>query len=404
MFSSWGRSVAVLALAAIVVGGTVYAMWPRPEPVDLASVLRAPLEVTINEEGVTRIRDVYVVSAPVPGRFSRTPREVGDRVVADETLVAVIRPTLPTFLDQRGRREAEARVRAAEAAVKLGEAEVRQAKAEWEFASGDLARAERLAKTSTISQRALDQARLDVEVRAAVHAKASADLAVRRQELESARARLIEPGDEAAGRDDTNCCIDIRAPIDGEVMRIVTESEQIIPAGTPLLEIGDPDNLELTVDLLSTDAVQVRPGALAMIERWGGEAMLRARVRRIDSAGFTRVSALGIEEQRVRVTLDPVGDEEIWSQLGHDYRIYARIVVWQGDDVLQVPLSALFRHGDDWAVFRVAGGRARRAGVTLGQRNDRVAEVTGGLEAGEEVIVHPSDVVDDGVAVVARAP
>lgn len=402
MFATWRRRIAVAAFAIVIVAGMTYGLWPRPVAVDLASVARGPLEVTVNEEGVTRIRDVYVISAPVAGRLERSPRHVGDPVEAGRTVVAVIRPTPPAFLDERGRREAEARVRAAEAAEQLGAAEVLRATAELEFATSELARAERLAASATISTRALEEARLNVQVNAAAVAKAQADLAVRRQELASAQARLIEPGQSENGTAGSECCVNVRAPIDGTVLKIISESEQIVVAGTPLLEIGDPTHLEITVDLLSSDAVKIRAGALAHIERWGGADILAAAVRRVDPAGFTKVSALGIEEQRVKVTLDPAGDMGVWSSLGHDYRIYARIVIWSGEDVLQVPLSALFRHGDAWAVFAVEDGRARRTAVEIGMRNDRSAQLVSGLEAGARVIVHPSDRVDDGVAVIGR--
>ena len=402
MLSSLRRTLAVAVLAAIVIVGIGYALWPRPVPVDLMRVGAGPLEVMISEEGVTRIQDVYLVSAPVAGLLERSRREVGDQVIAHETLIGVIRPMAPTFLDERGRREAEARVRAAKAAEALGIAEVRRAEAELEFARSELERAERLAQSATISQRSLDEARLNVEIRAASLEKASADLAVRREELESARARLIEPTGEdrpTLGRD---CCVNVRSPITGEVIKVLVESEQIIEAGTSLVEVGNPDRLEVTVDLLSRDAVRISPGARAVVEGWGGEGQLQARVRRINTAGFTKVSALGIEEQRVQVTLDPVGDLAAWSALGHDYRIHARIVVWESGDVLQVPLSALFRHEDDWAVFRLEDGRATRVVVEIGQRGERTAQVIWGLEAGDSVIVHPSDRVDDGVAVAAR--
>ncbi|NND49815.1 MAG: HlyD family efflux transporter periplasmic adaptor subunit [Rhizobiales bacterium] len=402
MFSSWRRSIAIALFAVLIVAGIVFTLWPRPVPADFATLARGPLEVTIGEEGVTAIRDVFVVSAPVSGRSLRSPREVGDRVSGGETLVAVIQPTPPAFLDERGRREAEARVRAAEAAEMLGMAEVRRASAERNFAITDLERAEKLAERGTISERALDEARLQVDVGAAAHAKALADLAVRRQELTSAKAHLIEPRAEGGGGSGADCCVNIRAPTDGEVLKIMHESEQIITAGTPLVEIGDPASLEVTVDLLSADAVQIRPGAIAYIDRWGGAERLQAKVRKIDPAGFTKVSALGIEEQRVTVTLDPVGDEDAWEKLGHDFRIYAHIVVWQSDDVLRIPLSALFRHGQNWAAFQVVDGRARRVGVEIGQRSDRFAELTSGLEAGDRVVIHPGDLIDDGVPVAAR--
>jgi HlyD family secretion protein len=395
------RGIIVLIGLAIA-GLVVWALWPQPVLVDMAVIKKGPLEVTVEDEGITRIHDVYTVSSPILGKMLRSPREVGDKVVADKTLVAEIEPAAPTFLDVRSQRVNEAAVRAAQAAVDLAEAQIKQANAQLEFAKSDLRRAEELAASSTISTRTLEKAKLDVDSAEAAVASAKATLEVRRRELESAKAQLIQPGEIKAGERSASCCIEVRSPIDGVVLKIIAESEQVVQPGAPLVEIGNPGDLEIAVDFLSRDAVRIKPGDVARIESWGGDQILNARVERVEPTGFTKVSALGIEEQRVKVILNLLGPETAWMRLGHGYRVIARVVVWHGDDVPQVPLGALFRAGDDWAVFVVSDGRARRRIVKIGERNLHAAQVIGGLVLGEQVVMHPSDRVQDGVRVEPR--
>jgi HlyD family secretion protein len=319
------------ALAALLGGGLTYAFWPEPVPVDLGEVARGPVRVTVDEEGRTRVKEVYVVSAPVAGRMRRIETHVGDAVVAGETVLATIEPTAPTFLDVRSRTQAESAVRAAEAA-----------------------------KRETISQRALDSAELEVKTRQAAVSTAQASLRVKTFELETARASLIVPGnDETSGQEAGSCCVEVRAPVSGRVLRVLQESESVVPAAAPLIEIGDPQDLEIEVDLLSRDAVKIKEGAAVLIEDWGGGTTLAGRVRRVEPYGFTKISALGIEEQRVNVIIDFTDPLDKWRRLGHGYRVETRIIVWEGTDVLNVPLGALFRHGDAWAVFVDSEGRAR---------------------------------------------
>lgn len=393
------RRAALLILTAACAASAAWAVWPQPVPVDTASIGSGTLEVTVEDDGVTRVRDVYSISAPISGKMLRSPQKVGDAVVANETVVAVLQPTDPQFLDIRTQRVNQAAVDAAEAAVGLADAQVAQAKSQLVFTQADLRRATELAARQTIAERTLDKARLDNATSEATLASASATLEVRRQELESARARLIQPGQTAAS--DGVCCIQVKAPVSGRVLRILAESEQVIQAGAPLIEIGDPANLELTVDLLSRDAVRVDAGAPALVENWGGDP-LNARVRRIEPAGFTKVSALGIEEQRVKVVLDFTDPRERWERLGHGFRVIVRITVWKKDDVPLVPLSSLFRSGDAWAVFTVVDGRAKRQLVDIAERNLRNARITGGLAGGDRVVLHPSDRVADDVRVAER--
>lgn len=389
-----------LGIAALV----VWALLPQPVPVDMATIGRGPLEVTVEDEGITRIREVYTVSAPIGGKMLRSPREVGDDVTANKTLVASIEPTAPTFLDVRSQRVNEAAVHAAQAAVDLAEAKIKEAKSQLDFARNDLSRAETLAVSKSISARALEKARLDVDSAESAVASAVATLEVRRRELESAKAHLIQPGELNADVRSANGINDIHvySPVDGRVLKIIAESEQVVQPGAPLLEIGDPRDLEIAVDFLSRDAVRIKPGDAARIESWGGDQILPAKVRRIEPTGFTKVSALGIEEQRVKVILDFTGPPSEWQQLGHGYRVIARVVIWHSNDALQVPLSALFREGDNWAVFVAANGRAQRRLVSIGERNLHAARVLEGLKLGEQVILHPSDRVHDGVRVMPR--
>ena len=393
-FAIWGF------LGTAVLGGIVFAFWPRPVPVDLIQVSRGELTVTVGDEGETRVRDVFVLSAPVAGRLLRIESDVGDAVAADKTIVASIQPVDPAFLDLRGEAEAEATLRAAEAAESLAQAEREKAVAELEFAEAELARARRLVRRGTISERALDDAQRAFRTSQATVETAKAALKVRQFELQKAKATLVSPVDS---RDvDGVCeCVQVTAPVTGQVLRLVRESEGVVQAGDPLVEIGDAADLEIVADLLSTDAVKVEAGQDVIIEGWGGEP-LPGKVDRVEPYGFTKVSALGIDEQRVNVIVDFAGKAQDWQRLGHGYRVEIRVVLWHGEEVLKAPLSALFRNGGDWAVFVEKGGRAEQRSVTLGQRTDFEAEIVEGIAEGEQVVVHPGIRVKDGVRIAAR--
>lgn len=403
MTGTWIKRTLLAAVALAVVGAFVYAMLPSPVLVDTAVIERGSMKVTVDEEGETRIKEIYVVSAPNDGKVLRSPREVGDEVKKDETLLAVIEPGDPSFLDVRARRELEAAVAAARASVVHTESQIRRAGSELKFAESDLQRREALAARGTVSQRSLEEAALEVEVRKSALAQAHANLELRKQELESAKARLIGPEQTTERQKSGSCCVEVHAPVDGRVLQIDKESEQIVRAGEPLLRIGDPQDLEIVTDLLSTDAVKVKPGAEAVVEGWGGPEPLEAKVRRIDPAGFTKVSALGIEEQRVNTVLDLTGPAADRPPLGHDFRVFVRITVWSADDVLQVPLGALFRQGNEWAVFQVVDATAQLTPVRIGQRSTQLAEIIDGLEQGSQVILHPSDRISDGTKVEERS-
>jgi HlyD family secretion protein len=400
MRGSWLKRAATSLFLGLAIAGALWFAWPRPFPVDLAPVVRGPMEVTVEDEGKTRVRHVYTVSAPITGRVLRTPRHVGDPVVADGTVVAVMQATAPGFLDLRSREELQAALAAADAAVGFAEHEVQRIEASLEFARGELERAQALARRDVIATKALDKARVDVETNGHALASAKAQLAVRHSERASIAARLIDPSTHSAPTD-VAWGIQLRAPVSGRILKIHQESEAVVQAGTPLINIGDPHDLEVVVDLLSTDAVQIEAGARVRIDGWGGPS-IEGRVSRVDPAGFTKVSALGIEEQRVRTIIDLAEPPEAWSRLGHDFRVIVHITLWRAEDALTVPVAALFRGASYWAVFAVRDGRARTTIVEIGRRNNRTAEVLGGLSAGDQLVLHPSDRITDGVAVTER--
>lgn len=386
------------ALAALVIAGLAFwAFRPAPVEVELAEIAPRSFDVRVEEDGVARIRDVFTISASNAGRLQRIGLHAGDPVVANETVVAVIGPAAPVLLDARSRAIAEATVAAARAATDLARAQLAQAEAALDLATSEANRTRALYERGTVSERVRDTALSAHKTAETAVSSALANLSVREKELESAQAVLRS--DQTPDADP--CCVNIVAPTSGRVLRVLTESEQVVQPGTPILEIGDPGKLEVVVDLLSRDAVRVREGAGAAIIGWGGAA-LEARVERIEPSARTRVSALGIDEQRVETILSLQGDPAEWAGLGHGFRVVARITLWQGVDILSIPVGALFRDGSDWATFVVTDGRARLTPITLGERNEEFAQVLSGVAAGAAVILHPGDTVADGVSVVGR--
>jgi HlyD family secretion protein len=402
MPGKWIKRILGVAVLALVVAAGIYALRPAPIAVDTSVIASGPLEVTVDEEGVARIRDVYRVSAPLAGSLNRLPVHIGDIVQKGVTQVAAIEPAPPPLIDVRSRRELEAAVGAAEAAVGLAEAQVRSAEASLRLAMSDYDRINRLAGAGTVSERTFEEATTAVDTAKAAVEQARANLTLRQSELASAQARLMGPTGADPEPKPESCCVPVLSPVNGVVLKLIAESEQVVTAGAPLVEIGDPTNLEIVVHLLSSDAVGVSAGAPATLTDWGGAGVLRARVRKVDPAAYTKVSALGIEEQRVDVTLDILDSFEKWNGLGHEYRVMVHIGTWQGADVVQVPIGALFRRGSDWSVFRVVDGRAVETKVAIGHRTNLAAEVLNGLRAGETVVLHPSDKVAEGVAIETR--
>jgi HlyD family secretion protein len=395
------RSRVVAIAIALAVGLVlVWALLPKPVPVDLEAVTRGPLAVTVDEEGETRVRDRFVVSAPVAGKVLRIELEPGDAVRAGETVLATFQPGDPALLDARTRAEAEARVRAAQSALGRAGAERDRLAAEQELAAAEAERVRRLAAEEIVSREQLDAA--VTRERSAAEALAAAEFAAAsaRHELERARASLLQAGGEVAAGGGP---LTLRSPIDGVVLRRHRESEAVVAAGEPLLEVADPAKLEIVSDLLSTDAVRVSPGDRALIEQWGGGAALSGVVRRVEPSGFTKVSALGVEEQRVNVIVDFEDPRGAWERLGDGYRVELAIVVWEEADALRVPTGALFRAPDgSWAAYSAEDGRIVQKSVDIGHRNDLHAEVLSGLAEGDRVAVHPSDAVGEGVEFVER--
>lgn len=387
------RVLLLVALAAVAVAALVWMMMPAAVPVETEKVTSGPLEVWLEEPGRTRVREVYIVSAPLAGKTVRITLHAGDQVAAGQT-VAFIRPPDPPLIDVRSRAEMEAAVSAADAAVRLAQADLARTQAQAVFAAAEWARGQTLAQRGVISAQALDQRRLARDTANAAVATARAAVTVRLRERDSARSRLAEPADSA--RPPTA----LRSPASGSVLRVLRESEQVVQAGEPVMQIGDPRDIDVVVELLSADAVAVRPGSPARIEGWGGPP-LAARVRRVEPSGFTKVSALGVEEQRVLIYLDFVDPAQA-ARLGHDYRVTARIITSSTPKALRVPASALFRQGADWAVYRLVDGRARLAKVRIDRRNEDFAEVLGGLAEGDAVVIYPGDRLADGVRVTRR--
>jgi len=382
----------------------VLALAPRPEPVDAQPVIRGPMQVTLDHEGKTRVRERFVISAPVDGRVRRIDLEPGDPVVANETVLATFEPTAPVLLDARSRAEAEAGVKAARATLTRARAERDRARAESELADTEARRTGRLAEDGIASEQQLDSAVATARARRDALDAAESAVDTARHELEAAQARLMRPAasDPATAADDVDGTIRLRSPVDGVILKRLRESEAAVSKGEPLLEVADPADLEVAADFLSTDAVKIRPGMPVRIDQWGGETVLRGRVRRVEPSGFMKISALGVEEQRVWVVVDFADPQAAWESLGDEYRVEVRVVVWEGESALQVPTSSLFRHDGDWAVFAVEDGRARLRMVDIGWRNGLQAEVLSGLEEGMAVIAHPSDAVADGVRVTER--
>lgn len=387
-----------VGITGIIVLLAVAAWWmlrPQPVAVDLAKVSRGSLQLTVRDDGRTRIREKYTVSSPVAGRLIRIDLKPGDAVFAGETILGIIEPTDPSLLDPRSLAEAKAREKAAEARVAQVAPRQQHAQQKLNFAETELERIRKLSASGSVSQQDLEEVLLAWDAAQAEHAEAAFAKEIAEYELRMARAVLIHTGQSAEYPDSDAFRFPIQTPISGKVLRVMQESATIVQAGAPLLELGDPADLEMEVDVLSTDAVKVRPGAKVAIEHWGGESSLSGRVRLIEPSAFTKVSALGIEEQRVNVIIDFDRSVDL-SAFGDGYRVEASIVVWEGEDVLKVPIGALFRHENDWAVFVQENDKAVRKMVQIGHRNDFEAEILAGVQEGDSVVVHPGDRVSDG--------
>lgn len=389
------KRIIIWVVVGLIFVAIVFAMRPQPIPADMVEIGTGPLMVTIEEEGETRVKERFVISSPLDGTILRIEHEPGDPVVMNNTVLAMIQPKAPAFLDARLKAEARAREKAAEAALGRAKADRSKVLAEKKFAESEYVRYQSLG--DIVSRERL----ADVKLRAEASAEQlkAAQFAVRNAEYELAvvRATLADPG---AG--ESSDPIKIYSPVDGVVLKRHHESETMVTAGEPLVEVADPSKLEIVSDLLSKDAVKTKKGDKVLIDRWGGPEVLIGTVKTIEPYGFTKVSALGVEEQRVNIIIDFPEDDTAWQAMGHGYRVEVGIVIWEKDNVLRVPGSAMFRNGEDWAVFCIDNGVASLRKLKIGNRNSFYAEVLEGLTVGEKVITHPSDLIEDGTRVADR--
>lgn len=396
------RTYILSGLGVAVVAGLAFVSF-RDDPiaVDLAEVTRAPLEVTVNADGHTQVRDLYEVASPIAGTALRSPVAVGDVVEQGITVVAIVQPASSGLLDERTRLQAEAALQEAIAARNVAEADAHQAQETLTFAQSQFDRTQVLVSRNVASLTRLEDANQQVAVATATLDAALARVEMADGAIERARASLMQSTPSDA--DPSNCCVTVLAPADGIILSVASMSERPVGVGAPLVSLGDPSDLELVADVLSNDAVRLSPGAVAYVERWGKATPLTARLDRIDPQAFTKVSALGIQEQRVNVYFTLESDDAIGSGLGDGFAVYVRIIEWRVDDALQIPLSAIFRVDDAWATFVADGEVARLHPIVLGQRNERMVEIQDGLAAGDRVITHPTDAIADGVSIIERS-
>jgi HlyD family secretion protein len=395
------KRVLTWLLGVGVLVGVGWALWPGAVGVEVGMVGRGGMEVVVVAEGRTRVKDRYVVSAPLAGRLGRIGLKPGDRVEMSRTVLAVLAATPVELLNARSRAEAEARERAAGAAVSQAGSMREQAVIRRDFA---LRERERIAETvpgGGASQADLESA--EQRERTAAEGVRAAEFGWRVAEFEWAQARaaleFTDPTREGSG---DAARFEIRSPIDGVVFRVFESSDTVVTPGEPLLELADPAQLEVEADALTADAVGLRVGTAVQVRSWGGEGALPARVRVVEPSAFMKVSALGIEEQRVHVICDFTGPPEPRQSLGDGYKVDAAFVVWEGKDVVQVPVGSLFRSRGAWSVFVIEAGRARERVVELGPRNDSVAAVLSGLAPGQSVVLYPDDQIRDRCRVQSR--
>jgi len=401
------RSWMIIASALFIILIMAWAFWPRPLIVDIGEVKRQSMIVTINEEGKTRVRDAYVVSTPVAGRLLRIEVESGDQVIKGESVIARMLPSNPSALDIRTREQARASVTSAQAAVRVARADLNKAMADKDYYDQAINRKRKLRNKGAVSLAIFEQAQRDWRAANASLDQAKAAISMRQADLANARARLIsfeaspsQPSTVGKLKDDA---IPLRAPISGRILRVLEESEKTLPVGKPILEIGDISNdLEIVAELLSTDAVQVSAGNRVIIKNWGREHLLQGAVVRVDPWGFTKFSALGVEEQRVKVLIKFTDPPEERKSLGHGFRVETQVVIWENKNALTVPSSALFRQEGEWVVFVIEGGRAVPKPLKIGRNNGIQAEILNGLEEGKRVILFPGPGLSQGTKVAKR--
>jgi HlyD family secretion protein len=426
-----GSKLFVFFVVTMIVVGLVYAFLPEPIEVDLVAVERGNVRVTVDEDGKTRIREKYVVSAPLNGRILRISMDPGDEVESGKTLLTMIEPRDPELLDPRSLAQAEARVKAAEAVLRQSQPNLEAARHAQGLAEANVVRARRTHASNAMTKAELDEYEFAYRQRSEELRAARIAEEIARFELQQAEAALVRSKPRAGETNGTSgrntplagngnsiestqpaeghptngnggWNFPIYSPINGRVLRVFQESAAVVTPGTPLIELGDPKDLEAEIDVLSRDAVRIEPGDLVLLEHWGGERPLEGQVRIVEPSGFTKISTLGVEEQRVNVIVDLVEPFEKRQSLGDGFRVEARIVIDEARDVLKVPTSSLFRVGRESAVFQVVDGVVHLKRVKIGRQNGLEAEVLEGLEQSNLIVLHPSDRIEDGVKVRQR--
>ncbi len=387
----WLGSLLLLALVA-------WGLWPKPVIVETGAVTRGPLTVRVSEEGKTRVRNRYIVAAPVAGKMRRVQLKPGDDVKAGETVLTAIEPVAPPLLDPRSRAQAEAVVSMTEASRKQAAESLEARRAALKMADADRDRMRAVTRGGTLSESDRDRMEGDATMKAAEVRAAEFSLQVIDYELAQARATLERPETIVAGN-----LVEVKSPVSGRVLKVMQESEMVVTPGLPILEIGDPADIEIEAEILSRDAVAIQPGDAVEVEQWGGEKPLKGRVRRVEPAAFTKISALGVEEQRVIVLSDLVDVPESAKTLGDRYRVEVRVAVWHADDVLIVPAGALFREGNAWKTYLFRDGTAKLTPIEAGHSDGRFTEILSGVQVGDEVLLHPPDTVKDGTSLTKRA-
>lgn len=385
-----------VAIALLIAGSLAFL--PKPVEVETAVAVARPLTKTVQEDGKTRIREKYIISAPVAGRLSRIELDPGDPVSSEGTLLAIIQPAEPAMLDARAKATAKARVEQASAALQRAKASVDQTQVQFDLAKSKLDRLKKLENSQAVSQIDLDEAQAAFLTNSHSLRTAKFDTEIAKFELEMAKAALLQFNNEANSDSDSGHTepFEVYAPIQGKVLRVFQESSTVMSVGTPLIEVGDPSNLEMEIDVLSTDAVRITVGAEISVEHWGGDSPLRGRVRVVEPAAFTKVSSLGVEEQRVNVIADFDEPSEKLLSLGDGYRVEANIVIDQLSNALCIPNSALFRYQGEWHVFAIQNDLAKRVPVEVGLQNETLSQITRGLDTDDQVVLYPSDELEDG--------
>ncbi|QCU90008.1 efflux RND transporter periplasmic adaptor subunit [Thiomicrorhabdus sediminis] len=399
MFTTLKNHPGIFWTSLLIIGLLVWGFWPKPVLVESVHVKTAPLQVNIEEDGQTRVIDRYIIRAPVAGMTCRMHLNVGDTVQSEQTLLNIT-PLESPVLDSRSRAQAEAQVAAAKAALKSSKQQAQAAKANAELAFAEFQRYQSLLQKGLVSQDSFDRAKTQSQTAQAQQRSADFQVEVANYELQSALTSLQYSGSNKTT--DSNEKLAIKSPINGKILKVSRECEGPVATGEALLEVGNPQALEIVVDVLSADAVKIHPGMKVLLERWGGENTLEAVVRQVEPIGFTKVSALGVEEQRVLVISDFISPAEQWQSLGDGYSVEAKFILWQDDEVLQVPSSALFRYQDGWAVFAIDNNTAKRQVVSIGQRNGLSVQILEGLNENQTIINHPSEAIEDGTAIQIR--